>query len=215
MIKLLVFDMDNTLIDLADTHYEALNSALEQVDKKYIISREEHEEKYNGLPTTNKLKMLTLDKELPTEEYGRIWKIKQDITSDIIDKHLKRDERVYKTLENLKNIDKYNIVVASNSIRKTIASALNKTGLINVVDDYLSNEDVLKSKPDPEIFVKAMNMWNVSPAETIIFEDSKYGIEAANASGAYVYEVKGTVDIVYEDIKFKLDFINASQGFYR
>lgn len=215
MIKLLIFDMDGTLIELKKIHYEALNEALCQVDEKYVISPEEHEDKYDGLPTMTKLNMLTIYKGLPIDEYGKIWKIKQDITSEIIDKYLLTDEKVFKTLENLKYVDKYNIVIASNSIRKTIASALNKTGLIHVIDDYISNEDVSNVKPNPEMFFKVMKMWNVAPNETMIFEDSKYGLEAAYATDAYVYEVKNTKDIIYEDIKFKIDYVNASQGFYR
>ena len=42
MIKLIVFDLDGVLVDAREIHYEALNMALREVGKEYVISREEH-----------------------------------------------------------------------------------------------------------------------------------------------------------------------------
>ena len=57
--KLVIFDLDGTLIDSRELHYDALNDALAQVGPQYIIDREEHLSTYDGLNTTKKLKMLT------------------------------------------------------------------------------------------------------------------------------------------------------------
>lgn len=59
MNKLVIFDLDGVLLDSRDLHYDALNEALRKVDEKYLITREEHLSKYDGLNTTKKLKMLT------------------------------------------------------------------------------------------------------------------------------------------------------------
>lgn len=61
-IKLIVFDLDGVLVDSRELHYEALNRALAEIDPKFIIQREEHLAKYDGLPTTAKLNMLTKEK---------------------------------------------------------------------------------------------------------------------------------------------------------
>ena len=53
-----------------------------------------------------------------------------------------------------------------------------------------TEEDVVRSKPDPEGYLKAMAHFGVTPAETMIFEDSGPGLEAARASGATVYKVE-------------------------
>jgi beta-phosphoglucomutase-like phosphatase (HAD superfamily) len=58
-LKLIIFDLDGVLVDSRELHYEALNRALEEIDPKYIINREEHLSTYDGRPTTAKLNMLT------------------------------------------------------------------------------------------------------------------------------------------------------------
>ena len=53
------------------------------------------------------------------------------------------------------------------------------------------SEDVKKKKPDPEGFCKAMDYYQILKEDTIIFEDSDVGIEAAEKSGATVFVVRG------------------------
>ena len=58
MIKLIIFDLDGVLVDARELHYNALNKALESIDKKFIIPRDEHLSTYDGLSTTKKLNLL-------------------------------------------------------------------------------------------------------------------------------------------------------------
>ena len=80
MIKLIVFDLDGVLVDAKELHYQALNRALEKIDKKYIIHREEHLSTYDGLPTRKKLQLLTKNKGLPKDFYDAVWTLKQEAT---------------------------------------------------------------------------------------------------------------------------------------
>lgn len=59
-IKLVLFDMDGVLIDAREWHYDALNKALELFG--YTITRQEHENFYDGLPTKVKLEHLSKEK---------------------------------------------------------------------------------------------------------------------------------------------------------
>ena len=59
MNKLIIFDLDGVLIDSRDLHYHALNNALQKIDKKFIIDKDEHLATYDGLNTTKKLKLLS------------------------------------------------------------------------------------------------------------------------------------------------------------
>lgn len=53
-------------------------------------------------------------------------------------------------------------------------------------DRILTSEDFSKSKPDPECYLTAMQMLDVQPYETYVFEDSINGLNSAKASGGYV-----------------------------
>ena len=59
MNKLIIFDLDGVLIDSKKIHFLALNKSLANVDKKYIITKKEQKKFYEGLPTSEKLKILT------------------------------------------------------------------------------------------------------------------------------------------------------------
>ena len=73
MIKLVIFDLDGVLYESKEFHFDALNIALEEVDKKFIISKEEHLNIYDGLSTKKKLELLTINKGLDSNLYNQIW----------------------------------------------------------------------------------------------------------------------------------------------
>ena len=93
MNKLIIFDLDGVLVDSKDWHYESLNESLQQVDKKFIISYEEHLSCYDGLNTTKKLELLTEKKGLDKKYYQQIWENKQKSTFKII-KNLNLDYKL-------------------------------------------------------------------------------------------------------------------------
>ena len=84
MIKLIIFDLDGVLVNARELHYEALNLALESIDKKYVINRREHLSTYDGLSTKGKLTLLTEKNILPEEFHDVVWKNKQEKTLSII-----------------------------------------------------------------------------------------------------------------------------------
>ena len=77
------------------------------------------------------------------------------------------------------------IVTSSNNIKMTNAYAAHPE-LHELVDTVLTSEHFSKSKPDPECFLKGMEVLGATPQETIVFEDSFHGISAGRASGAKV-----------------------------
>lgn len=58
--------------------------------------------------------------------------------------------------------------------------------LLDLVDVILTSEDFSKSKPDPDCFLKGMEILGGSPQESVVFEDSFHGLDAGRASGAFV-----------------------------
>ena len=198
MIKVVIFDLDGVLVDARELHYEALNRALDKYDAR--ITRDEHLSTYDGLPTTKKLELLTENKGLPKNVYEEIWKDKQFQTQKIIDEEYGPDERMIKILSRLKK-DGLKICVCSNSIRETTRLMLLRRGFKKFMDFFISNQDVKNPKPNPEMFLKAMVKYGVSPKECVIVEDSHYGRQAAFESGAHLCAVENSQDVPYEKIQ--------------
>jgi HAD superfamily hydrolase (TIGR01509 family) len=194
MIKLIIFDLDGVLVEAKSIHYESFNKALD----KYAISWDEHLSTYDGLKTNQKLDMLHHKKGLPKEQFDSIWNNKQKYTLEAL-KKLKPNHQLQICLD-LLIIDGYKLAVCSNSIRKTVLTVLSKFDIIDRFDLILSNEDVQNNKPHPEIYWKAMSKMNVLPEETLIIEDSPYGLLAASRSKAHVMRVGSSKDVDYTNI---------------
>lgn len=198
MIKVVIFDLDGVLVDARELHYEALNRALDKYDAR--ITRDEHLSTYDGLPTTTKLELLTKNKGLPKDVYKNIWEDKQFQTQKIIDEEYGPDKRMIEILSKLKK-EGYKICVCSNSIRETTRLMLIRRGFKKFMDFFISNQDVKNPKPNPEMFLKAMVEYGVSPKECVIVEDSHYGRQAAFKAGAHLCAVENSEDVTYEKIK--------------
>ena len=184
MVKLVVFDLDGVLVDARELHYEALNMALAEIDKSYVINRAEHLSTYDGLSTTKKLQILSEKKGLPEEFHNPVWRMKQKKTIEIID-NFGYDNRIIRILKKLKN-DGYTIACATNSIRDTAKLQLIRRGFFEHIDFLYSNQDVIKPKPSAEIYMKCMLRAGVDPHETVVIEDSHHGRKAAINSGAHL-----------------------------
>lgn len=195
MIKLIIFDLDGVLVDAKNIHYLTLNEAL---GSKYEISWEEHLNKYDGLKTNEKLKLLTNSKGLPPSLYDEIWLKKQELTINEL-KKITPNDVLKNTIKELSH-QKYKIAVCSNSIRKTILTVLSKLDIIEYFDYIVSNEDVNNSKPHPEMYWKTISYFGVLPEETLIIEDSPFGLLAANRSKSNVMRVETPNSVTIDNI---------------
>jgi HAD superfamily hydrolase (TIGR01509 family) len=207
MNKLIIFDLDGVLIESRELHYHSLNNALNSIDPKYVILRDEHLSVYDGLNTTKKLKLLSESKNLPTEYHDIIWQRKQIATFELI-KKFSIDEKFLDIFQKLKSLG-YLIAVASNSIRETLKLSLLTIGVMEYVDYYVSNQDVSLPKPFPEMYWKCMTALNVLPKNTLIIEDSHIGRQAAMDSGAGLLAVENPQDVTWEKINTRLQHMNS------
>lgn len=196
-IKAVIFDMDGVLIDAKDWHYEALNKALDLFGLQ--ISRQEHLTTYDGLPTKDKLNMLSKDKGLSLNLHGFINEMKQQYTMEIVNNKCKPMFHHEYALSMLHK-DGYKMAVASNSIKNSIEVMMDRAHLSQYLEFYVSNQDVVKGKPDPEMYNKAISQLGLKPDECVIVEDNENGIRAAKASGAHVLEVETVYDVNYTNI---------------
>lgn len=76
--------------------------------------------------------------------------------------------------------------VATNAERANVDFILDGSGLRSYFRVVLDGEQVQRAKPDPEIYLRAAELLGVTPRNSIVFEDSYTGVEAARAAGARV-----------------------------
>jgi len=205
-VKLVIFDLDGVLVEAKNIHYDALNEAL---GERYAISWAEHLSTYDGLKTNQKLEMLSERKGLPTELHKEIWEGKQKLTLQKL-KELQPNQTLQSVMNALVE-DGYKIAVCSNSIRKTVLTVLSKLGIMEFMDYIISNEDVQNSKPHPEMYWRAISKMGCLPEETLIVEDSPYGLMAAYRSKAHVLRVKNPKEVTYTNIFKKLTQIEMGE----
>ena len=210
MIKLVAFDMDGVLVELKNAHYCSLNEALANHDPHLTISLEEHYKIYDGLPTREKLKLLTRYKKLNESDYSSILKSKQSFTLSHIYDNISPVQQVRDLLKALKERG-YIICVTSNSIANTIYAVLVKMQLLQYIDKVFSNEDVKYTKPNPEIYFKAISHFGLTPKECVIIEDSPYGLEAAYESGAHVIKISDTKEVNIDNVIPMLSSFNSKK----
>lgn len=201
-IKAILFDMDGVLIDAKDWHYEALNKAIGLFGLE--INYYDHLRTFDGLPTREKLKILSARYFLPERLHPLLNQLKQSYIMDYI------YQRCHPTFQHEYALSKlhdegYKIAVCSNSIRKTIELMMERAELMPFLDLIISNEDVTQAKPAPECYIMAMQKLFVQPQECIVVEDNPIGVVAGKASGAYVLQVATTMDVNYENIIRKIE----------
>jgi HAD superfamily hydrolase (TIGR01509 family) len=206
MIKAILFDMDGVLIDAKDWHYYALNRALEHFG--FTISRESHLSTFDGLPTRQKLRMLTASRGLPEGLHDFLNNLKQNYTLEISYQRCKPVFNHQYALSRLK-ADGYKLAVCSNSVRQSIEAMMKLSSLDIYLDHLISNEDVEKGKPDPEMYIKAMTIFDIKPDECLILEDNDHGIQAANASGGHLLKIGVPDDVTFQAIKTRIAEVEA------
>lgn len=206
MIKAIIFDMDGVLIEAKEWHYEALNRSLNLFG--YNINRYDHLTKFDGLPTKDKLNILSAEYSLPLHLHSFINEMKQHYTMEIVHTKCKPLFIHEYALAKFKN-EGYKLAVASNSIKNSVVTMMEKASLSGYLEVMMSNEDVSKGKPDPEIYIKTIEHLCLRPEECVVVEDNENGIKSATAAGANVFVVHDVSDVTYRNIK---NFIDSVEG---
>ena len=196
-IKGLIFDLDGVLVDTKKIHFDALNFALKTLNIEQI-SFKDHLNIYDGLPTIEKLKILNKKKKLKKKHFKKIINLKQNKTKFFLNKHLKFNNKIYKTFNKLSK--KYKICIATNAINQTLEICIRKLKLKRFIFKSFSNTDVFNNKPHPEVYLRCLVDMGLKPNETLIFEDSSHGVLAAQESGCHLFTVKNLSDITYSRI---------------
>lgn len=183
-IRLVMADLDGTLFDTCMVNYSAYREALKPFSCKIDFSCDYFCKNCNGrhyrefLPEILKY----YDEEILQEIHDRKKKLYKKYIN-----HAKINDALIKILD-IFRIECRTALVTTASGENT-SDILKAFGLENYFDLVITHEDITKSKPDPEGYIKAMIFFDVRPEECVIFEDSESGIEAAKRSGALYFRV--------------------------
>ena len=199
MIKGLIFDLDGVLVDTKQIHFDALNEALKKCKAKKIISYNDHVNVYDGLPTEEKLRILNKKKIIKKSKNKFVKKYKQKLTLSLLKKKIKYDKNTYSLFSKLSK--KYKIAIATNAVRETLNICVKTLKISKFCTYLISNEEVKKPKPHPEIYLRCLLKLGLKPKETLIVEDSHYGRVSAQDSGCHLMPVKSLGDVNIRSIK--------------
>lgn len=172
-----VFDMDGVIFD---SERAVMNCWLE-LAQKYDIK--DIEKPYFACVGTT----MTRTREIMLEAYGEDFPYDEYARESSLMYHEKYDggklpmkPGVMELLSYLKEKGK-KIALASSTRRETVTNQLRWAGIIDYFDVIICGDMVARSKPAPDIFLKACQELGVSPENTYAIEDSYNGIRAAHA----------------------------------
>lgn len=191
-VQAVLFDMDGVLIDARDWHFEALNEALKPFG--FQISQQDHIDRFNGLSTNSKLKILSNEYGFPLSLHDAVNKIKQDRTIRIAGNLCFPIVQHQILLSRLRQ-KKILVGVVTNSIRSSAEVLLGHAQLLRFLDTLVTNQDVEKQKPDPECYLLACKNLGIEPWQALVIEDGDYGAQAAKDAGCKVIRVDSPSDV--------------------
>lgn len=189
--KNVLFDMDGLLIDSESLGIEMWKRVFEKAGEPLIEEAAYKTIGSNGLASQEILEELTGDRNY----FERFSQQHLEETENYLKEHpMPIKKGAHELLTYLKDND-YTIVLTSSTYYPKVMLSLKSAGLDQYFDKFVCGDHVTRAKPDPEIFNKAIELYNLNKDETFILEDSINGIKAADAAGIDVIGIPDLVDI--------------------
>ena len=181
--NLAVFDLDGTLFDTRTVNFLAYQEAIRE--EGYSLDREFYESQCNGKYYKDYLPIIIKN---PSSDLMERIHIRKKILYPKYLSHCVVNEQLFNLIKLMCN--SYHIALVTTASKANCMDILNYFRKTHFFELIISQEDVALVKPDPEGFIKTMSYFEVTPKQTIIFEDSQTGIEAAQKAGTVIFKVE-------------------------
>jgi len=176
--KAFIFDLDGVIVDTAKYHYLAWKKIASELGIEFT---HEHNELLKGVSRVRSLDIILGLGEVDASQAQKDqWLIQknEDYLSYLVD--MDQSEILPGVMTVLKFLKTNQQPIALGSASKNARPILEKTGILSYFDAIVDGNDVSKAKPDPEVFLQAAQKLGISNENSIVFEDSVAGIQAAN-----------------------------------
>ena len=214
--KAFIFDLDGVIVDTARYHFLAWQKIAAELGIEFTP---EHNEELKGVSRIRSLEIiLRLGNIEASEENKNKWlKQKNDDYLAYIE-HMDETEILPGVVNILEFIKEKNQLIGLGSASKNARPILEKVKILHLFDAIVDGNDVTNAKPDPEVFVRAAKLLNATNEDSMVFEDSVAGIQAANIANMtsigigddkILHEAKYNFkDFTFMDTSFIEAFIN-------
>lgn len=202
--KSVIFDLDGVICSTDEYHYTAWKKIS---DENNLNFDEEINNQLRGVSRMESLEIILKlnNAKFTDDEKNNLATMKNSYYVELLDNMSTKDlsNDVKKTLETLKEND---IKIAIGSSSKNAKLILNKLGIIDLFDVIVDGNDIVESKPNPEVFLKASDKLGFKPTCCLVVEDAIAGVDAGIAGG---FDVAGIGDAKNDTrVKYKLDALS-------
>lgn len=177
MINAIITDFDGTLVDTFEANLLAYQKAFNQVGLNLTAER------YRECFGYRFERFMTAMAIFDDKTAGVIREAKKEYYPMFFER-LKPNKALIELISGFHRMGG-KTAIASTARKENLMNACRFIGVEEIFDLIYAGIDVEQGKPSPEIYLKAMDVLGVLPSETLIFEDSEVGIQAAKSSGAY------------------------------
>ena len=210
--KAFIFDLDGVIVDTARYHYLAWQQLAQKLGINFTP---EHNEDLKGVSRVRSLDIiLELGGIQASQEEKNKWLFEKNELYLSYLVHMDQSEILPGVVTTLKFLKENGQYIALGSASKNARPILEKTDIIHYFDAIVDGNDVTNAKPDPEVFLRACQLLFVSPEDSIVFEDSVAGIQAANSARMKSVGI-GDKDILHEAEFIFPDFTTINEQFIR
>jgi len=187
-IKAIIYDVDGTLVNSEPHHVKAWDSALKHYGSSLSSLSENFVRTMAGKkPLAIAMEMVeALNINAQPEE---LLKLKTSIYLELAETQLEPMRGAIQSIKDLRAAG-YRLAIGTSLDASLLDSILRHLNIADEFEVIVTGDQITKGKPDPETYLKVIELLQLSPGECLVLEDAQSGIESAKAAGAWCIAIE-------------------------